>query len=65
MIEVGDKVRYWFAPEGTEVLSIRPYKGAYPEHFTHFVTLKNDRVRSGSTEVVWKDDAAHNSLKID
>ena len=50
--KVGDRVPYWFAPEGTEVLGVRPYTGSFPQWFHSFVKLRSDTHR-GWTETVW------------
>lgn len=51
--KVGDIVPYWFAPEGTMVMEVRPYTGRYPEWFRFFVKLQHLGVRRGYVETVW------------
>ena len=50
---VGDIVPYWFAPQGSRVLSVRPYDGNYPEYYRAFVRLENLNTYRGWSEVAW------------
>jgi len=50
---VGDEVPYWFAPEGTRVLDVKPYAGRYPQWFCAVVRLDAPRTRRGWIETVW------------
>jgi len=49
--EIGSKMVYWWAPEGAEVLAVRPYSGLYKDWYTWIVKLKSD-TDLGWTEVV-------------
>jgi len=51
--KVGDTVPYWFAPEGTQVMDVRPYTGRYPQWFSAVVRLAAPRTRRGWLEAAW------------
>lgn len=50
----GDKLPTWFSnePDGmSTVVKVYPYRGAYPEHFTHVLVLTAPRTQAGVLEM--------------
>ena len=53
-MQVGDEIETWFSdtPSGkSRILDIRPYRGKYPEFFTHMVVVTAPRIRAGKLEM--------------
>jgi len=53
-MQVGDEIETWFSdmPGGkSRILGIRPYRGKYPEFFTHTLALTAPRTRAGKLDM--------------
>lgn len=53
---IGDHVQTWFSdtPNGmSRVLKVEPYRGRFPQWFTHVLTVTAPRTRAGHLEMAW------------
>lgn len=66
MIAVGDRIPTWFSGQEdgmSTVTGVYPYIGAYPQFFTHILTLTAPNTRSGELSMTYNDPEARADMR--
>lgn len=52
-MNVGDKIRTWWAPDGARILGVNRYTGRYPDAFDCVVEVAAANTKRGSIEMAY------------
>ena len=52
-MNVGDKIRTWWEPQGARIVRIAPYVGRYPHAFDCVIEIAAANTKRGSIEMAY------------